>query len=60
MNAEQKRLAEQKARAAEQCYCGHVRAFHDPCSICECPYYRPAELVKAKKFKTRPVPPEGD
>jgi hypothetical protein len=44
----------------ERCHCGHERRFHDPCSICECPFFRPAERVKAKRYKKRPVPPEAD
>lgn len=60
MNVEQKRLAEQKARAAEKCHCSHLRSYHDPCSVCECAYFRDIAKVKAKTYKLRPVPPEDD
>ena len=24
---------------ANLCYCGHIRALHDPCSLCGCPWF---------------------
>lgn len=48
------------ADAPAQCHCGHAKPFHDPCSICECPFFRPADRVKAKTYKLRPQPPEDD
>jgi hypothetical protein len=47
---------EQAARAAELCHCGHLRAVHDPCSVCHCPFFRPADRVKAKAYAERPIP----
>lgn len=52
--------ADQFSKAGELCHCGHLREVHDPCSICTCPFFRPAERVKRKRYATRPLPAEGD
>jgi hypothetical protein len=47
---------EQLARAAQLCHCGHRRDVHDPCSLCECPFFRAAERVRAVQYRERTVP----
>lgn len=37
--------------------CGHPLAFHDPCSICDCPGYEPAERKRRAAMLTDTNPP---
>jgi hypothetical protein len=37
------------------CICGHDAGYHDPCSICECPAYRPKGKSKIVKYPRRPT-----
>lgn len=35
------------------CACGHERAYHNPCSICECPAYERRTTGAARKYPKR-------
>lgn len=45
-------------KGKDPCHCSrpnevHPRNLHDPCSLCACPYFRPLDRVKAKRYATR-------
>lgn len=44
---------DQAERADDLCHCGEIRALHNPCSVCRCPFFRPASRVKAKTYARR-------